>query len=164
MSGLLTYMYTCTCSKFSRYWRQFQFLQCWHTCIHVHVQSLTDIEDSFSSYSDEKDKKGYQIVAYSTKWYHFVAAKNGPAQSASVLMFVSTNLSFKNIYIYKYNDENNNDNNNRIQRHNLRFFNDLLVAQWTVSNTYIQVAQAQSCANHVEYIEHLSLAAYRVMC
>ena len=30
----------------------------------------------------------------------------------------------------------------------------------TLSNTYAQVARAQSCANHMEHIERLSRAAY----
>ena len=32
------------------------------------------------------------------------------------------------------------------------FFYDLLTAPRTVSNTYAQVARAQSCANHVQHI------------
>ena len=35
-------------------------------------------------------------------------------------------------------------------------FYNLLTALRTVSNTYAQVAQAQSCANHVQHIERLS--------
>ena len=55
-------------------------------------------------------------------------------------------------------DNNNNDNNdddddtkkkNRTERRNSRLYN-LLTAPRTVSNTYAQVAQAQSCADHVE--------------
>ena len=38
------------------------------------------------------------------------------------------------------------------------FFNNLLTAPRTVSNTYAQVARAQSCANHVLHIERLSRA------
>ena len=34
----------------------------------------------------------------------------------------------------------------------------------TISNTYAKVAQAQSCANHVQHIERLSHATCRVMC
>ena len=33
-----------------------------------------------------------------------------------------------------------------------------------VSNTYAQVAQVQSCANHVQHIERLSHATCRVTC
>ena len=54
------------------------------------------------------------------------------------------------------------NNNNRIQRR--FFFNSLLTAPRTVSNTYTQVARAQSCANHVQYIKHLSRATCRVTC
>ena len=43
------------------------------------------------------------------------------------------------------------------------FFYNLLTAPRTVSNTYAQAARAQSCANHVQYIERLSRAA-RVTC
>ena len=35
------------------------------------------------------------------------------------------------------------------------FFYNLLTAPRTVSNTHAQVAQAQSCANHVQHIERL---------
>ena len=35
-------------------------------------------------------------------------------------------------------------------------FYNLLTVPWTVSNTYSQVARAQSCANHVQHIEHSS--------
>ena len=41
---------------------------------------------------------------------------------------------------------------------NLRFFYNLLTAPQVVSNTYAQVARAQSCANHVQHIERLSRA------
>ena len=44
------------------------------------------------------------------------------------------------------------------------FFNNLLTAPWTVSNTYAQVAWAQSCANHVQHIERLSRATCRDTC
>ena len=40
----------------------------------------------------------------------------------------------------------------------IRDFYNLLTALRTVSNTYAQVAQVQSCANHVENIERLSCA------
>ena len=36
-------------------------------------------------------------------------------------------------------------------------FYNFLTARWTVSNMYAQVAKAQSCANHLQYIECLSL-------
>ena len=42
----------------------------------------------------------------------------------------------------------------RIQRRYSRFLYNLLTAPQTVSNTYAQVARAQSCANHVQHIEH----------
>ena len=35
---------------------------------------------------------------------------------------------------------------------------NLLTALWTVSNTYTQVAPAQSCANNMQHIKHLSHA------
>ena len=37
----------------------------------------------------------------------------------------------------------------------------LLAAPQTVSNTYAQVAQAQSCANHAQYVERLLCATCR---
>ena len=40
----------------------------------------------------------------------------------------------------------------------IRDFHNLLAAPRTVSNTYPQVARAQSCANHVQRIERLSRA------
>ena len=43
-------------------------------------------------------------------------------------------------------------------------FSNLLTAPPTVSNTYTQVARAQSCANHVQHIERLSRATCRVTC
>ena len=46
----------------------------------------------------------------------------------------------------------------------IRDFYKLLTAPRTVSNTHAQVAQAQSCANHVQHIEHLSHATCRVTC
>ena len=44
----------------------------------------------------------------------------------------------------------------------IRNFHNLLTATRTVSNTYAQVAWAQSCANHVLHIERLSRATCRV--
>ena len=44
------------------------------------------------------------------------------------------------------------------------FFNNLLTAPRTVSNTHAQVARAQSCANRVQHIERLSRATCRVTC
>ena len=41
---------------------------------------------------------------------------------------------------------------------------DFLNAPRTVSNTYAQVARAQSSANHVQYIQRLSRATCRVSC
>ena len=43
-------------------------------------------------------------------------------------------------------------------------FYNLLTAPRTVSNTYAQVARAQSCANHVQRIERLSRATCRATC
>ena len=43
-------------------------------------------------------------------------------------------------------------------------FYNLLTAPRTVSNMYIQVARAQSCANHVQHIECLSHATCHVTC
>ena len=59
------------------------------------------------------------------------------------------------------NNNNNNNNNSRIERRNSRF---LQSPHWapTVSNTYAQVVQAQSCANHAQHIERLSRAACSV--
>ena len=61
-------------------------------------------------------------------------------------------------------DDDDDDDNNRIQRHKSRFFNDLLTAPRTASNTYAQVARAQSCANHVQHNERLSRTTDRVTC
>ena len=44
----------------------------------------------------------------------------------------------------------------------IRDFYNLLSAPRTVSNTYAQVARAQSCANDVQHIEHLSRTTCRV--
>ena len=46
----------------------------------------------------------------------------------------------------------------------IRDFNNLLTEPRTVSNTYAQVALAQTCANHVQHIERLSRATCRVTC
>ena len=42
------------------------------------------------------------------------------------------------------------------------FFNNLLTAPRTVSNTHTQVARAQSCANHVPHIERFSSVQHAV--
>ena len=44
----------------------------------------------------------------------------------------------------------------------IRDFYNLLTAPRTVSNTYAQVARAQSCANHVQHIERLSHASVKL--
>ena len=41
-------------------------------------------------------------------------------------------------------------------------FCNLLIVPRTVSNTYTQMARAQSCASHVLHIEHLSRATCRL--
>ena len=41
---------------------------------------------------------------------------------------------------------------------------NLLTAPQTVSNMHVQVAQVQSCTNHVQHIQRLSRATCRVMC
>ena len=46
----------------------------------------------------------------------------------------------------------------------IRDFFNLLTALQTVFNMYDQVARVQSCANHVQHIEHLSRATCRVSC
>ena len=64
---------------------------------------------------------------------------------------------------YNMNDDNNdNDNYNRIERRKSRFFYNLRTAPRTVSNTYAQVARAQSCANHVQHIARFSRTTCRV--
>ena len=61
------------------------------------------------------------------------------------------------------NSNKNEDNNkNRTERRNSRFFYNPLITPWTVSYTYSQVAREQSCACHVQHIERLSRATYRV--
>ena len=71
----------------------------------------------------------------------------------SVLLYVILNLKERGVQLF------NNNNNNRIQRRYSRFFYNLLTVPRTVSNTYAQVARAQSCANHVQHIERLSRAS-----
>ena len=44
----------------------------------------------------------------------------------------------------------------------IRYFYSLPTAPRTLSNTHAQVVLAQSCANHVQHIQHLSCATYRV--
>ena len=46
----------------------------------------------------------------------------------------------------------------------IRDFYSLLTAPQTVSNTYTQVARAQSSAIQVQYIEHLSHATCCLLC
>ena len=59
----------------------------------------------------------------------------------------------------RYNKKNsNNNNNNRIQRRYSRFFT-ISPQRRELSQTYAQVARAQSCANHVQHIERLSRAS-----
>ena len=80
----------------------------------------------------------------------------------------------------EHQSNNNNNNNNLIQRLNSRsfgglfyfiiiiiylfiyFFYNLLSASRTVSNRYAQVAQVQSCVDHVQHIERLSRATCQV--
>ena len=67
--------------------------------------------------------------------------------------------------MFDYIDNNiNNRNHRRNSRFFFFFFYNLLTAPRTVSNTYAQVAWAQSCANHVQDIERLSRATCRVTC
>ena len=56
-----------------------------------------------------------------------------------------------------------NSNNSRMQRRSSRFFNNLLTAPRTVSDTCAQVARAQSCANYVLHSARFSRAT-RVTC
>ena len=46
----------------------------------------------------------------------------------------------------------------------MEIFYNLLTAPQTVSNTFAQVARAQSYANHVQHIEHISRATCHVTC
>ena len=48
-------------------------------------------------------------------------------------------------------------NNNRIERRNSRVFYNLFTTLWTVSNMYIQMAEAQSCATQalITYVQHV---------
>ena len=52
-----------------------------------------------------------------------------------------------------------NNNNNHIQSRFSRFFTISSQCRELSLNTYAQVAQAQSCANHVQHIERLSRAS-----
>ena len=63
-----------------------------------------------------------------------------------------------------HNNSHPNYNNNRIQSRKSEIFYSLLTAPRTVSDTYAQVARAQSCANHAQHTEHLSRATCRVTC
>ena len=56
-----------------------------------------------------------------------------------------------------------NNNNNHIQRRYLRFFTISSQCR-KLSNTHAHVAQAESCANHVQHIERLSRATCRATC
>ena len=68
------------------------------------------------------------------------------------------------MYTVVNNNNNNNNNNNLIQKALFEICYYLLTAPRTVSNTHAQVAQAQSCANHVQHIERLSRATCRATC
>ena len=57
-----------------------------------------------------------------------------------------------------------NNNSNQIRNSRFFFFYSLLTAPRTVSNTYAQVARAQSCANHLQHVDRLSRATCRVTC
>ena len=64
-----------------------------------------------------------------------------------------------NNHHHHHHNNNDNNNNNCIQRGSSRiFFYNLFAAPRTVSNTYAQVAKAQSCENHVQHIERISRA------
>ena len=56
-------------------------------------------------------------------------------------------------------DNNNNDNNNRIQRRYSRFFTTSSQRRKLSPTRTLKWPQAQSCANHVQHIEHLSRAS-----
>ena len=56
---------------------------------------------------------------------------------------------------------NNDNNSNDIDNGKLRILH--LTAPQTVSNTYAQVAGAQSCANHMQHIRYLSHATHQVL-
>ena len=61
-----------------------------------------------------------------------------------------------------YNDDNNSS---CMERRNSRlFFLQFLTVPRTVSNPYADVARTQSCAYHVQHIEHLLRATCRVLC
>ena len=63
-------------------------------------------------------------------------------------------------------DHHHHHHHHRIQMRKSRFFffYHLLTAPRTVSNTYAQVARAQSCANHVQHIQRLPRATCRATC
>ena len=56
-------------------------------------------------------------------------------------------LNFNSLHI-PYTVEHKLYNNNDSARHNTRYFYKFLTVQWIVSNTYAQVARAQSCVTH----------------
>ena len=46
----------------------------------------------------------------------------------------------------------------------IQIFCNLLTASRTISNMYVKVAQAPSCAIHMQHMERLSCTTCRVMC
>ena len=74
-------------------------------------------------------------------------------------------------YNNNYNDDNDDDDDDddnhhhhhRIEKALIEISYNLLTAPRTASNTCVQVARAQSCANHVQHIERLSPATCRVL-
>ena len=60
------------------------------------------------------------------------------------------------------NSNNNNDDDDDDDDDDDNIFYNLLTAPRTVSNTYTQVARAQSCANHVQHTDRSSRATCRV--
>ena len=56
-----------------------------------------------------------------------------------------------------YGDDDDDDNNNRTES-TIPYFKNLHTRPRTISNTYAQVARAQSCSNHVQHIHRISRA------
>ena len=64
----------------------------------------------------------------------------------------------------RYLHRNHCDKNDRIQMRNSIFFSMSSLRRELSPNTYAQVAREQSCENHLQQIESLSLAKLRVTC
>ena len=88
------------------------------------------------------------------RWYMVSKDSNGIpwVMMIMIIIMIATKGAIRDLLAAP---RTNNNNNNCYSR----FFYNFLIAPRTVSNTYAQVARAQSCANHVQHIERLSRAS-----